>query len=65
MALFNVALMLSDRAPGFLRRTFADTAGRIAADRLPESAAVTRIAVWATATVLMGLTIWTWRGLLR
>ncbi len=74
VVLFNVALMLSDRAPAFLRRAFGDAVvrlsdridatGRIPAEQLPESDAVVHIAVWAVAMTLVGLTIWTWRGLL-
>jgi hypothetical protein len=71
--LFNVAIMLSDRAPRFLRRMFGDVVvrlseridaqGRIATEQLPETDAIVHIAVWAAATALVGLTIWTWRGL--
>ncbi len=71
--LFNAALMLSDRAPSVLRRVFGDAvvrlseridaAGRIPAEQLPETDAIVHIAAWAAATVLVGLTIWTWRGL--
>jgi hypothetical protein len=71
--LFNVAIMLSDRAPRFLRRVFGDAVvrlseridadARIPADQLPETDAIVHIAVWAAATALVGLTIWTWRGL--
>lgn len=73
MVLFNVALMLSDRAPGFLRSVFGDAVvrlsdridapARIPAGQLPETDAVVHIAVWAAAMLLVGLTIWTWRGL--
>lgn len=72
--LFNAALMLSDRAPGFLRRGFGDAVvglsyridatARVPAEQLPESDVVVHIIVWATATALVGLMIWTWRGLL-
>lgn len=72
--LFNVALMLSDRAPSFLRRVFGDAivrlsnridaAARIPADQIPETDTAVHVAVWATATLLVGLTVWTWRGLL-
>lgn len=71
---FNASLMLSDRAPGLLRRVFGDAVtrlsaridanARIPAEQLPESDAVVHIAVWAAAALLVGLTIWTWRGLL-
>jgi len=73
VVLFNVALMLSDRAPGFLRRVFGDTidrlsdridaTARIPAEQLPGSDVVVHIAVWAAAMALVGLTVWTWRGL--
>lgn len=71
--LFNVAIMLSDRAPRVLRSVFGDVVvrlseridaqGRIATEQLPETDAIVHIAVWAAATALVGLTIWTWRGL--
>lgn len=77
-ALFNAALMLSDRAPRaariiggrFVERLSEriDSDGRVAqvaADpRLPENDALIHIGVWAVAMVLVGLAIWTWRGLL-
>ena len=76
--LFNLLLMLSDRAPGamrslggdFVRRLFAriDASGpaaEVLADpRLPESDAIVHVAVWALAVGLVGLAVWTWRGLL-
>ena len=70
---FTVALMLSDRAPGALRRLFGDAADRLSAridagarvstDQLPDSDVVVHIVVWATATALVALTVWSWRGL--
>ncbi len=70
---FNVALMLSDRAPGFLRRLFGDAvdrlsdridqAPRLPADQLPSSDSIVHIAVWGAAMALVGLTVWSWRGL--
>jgi hypothetical protein len=73
VVVFNVALMLSDRAPSFLRRLFGDAvdrlsdridqAPRIPSDQLPSSDALVHIAVWGAATALVGLTVWTWRGL--
>jgi len=73
VVLFNVALMLSDRAPGFLRRVFGDAVDRLSAridadarlpaEQLPDSDAVVHIAVWAAAMLFVGLTVWTWRGL--
>ena len=32
--------------------------------RLPESDAIVHVAVWALAVGLVGLAVWTWRGLL-
>ena len=73
VVIFNIALMLSDRAPGFLRRVFGDAvdrlsdridaAARIPAEQLPGSDAIVHIAVWGAAMALVGLTVWTWRGL--
>lgn len=74
VVVFNAALMISDRAPSLLQRVFGDwmrrlseriDAGtRVAADpRLPESDALVHIAVWALAIGLIGLAVWTWRGL--
>ena len=74
--LFNAALMLSDRAPratrrilgGFQRRLSeridADSRVHLAADEhLPESDAIVHIGVWAVAVILVGMTVWSWRGL--
>jgi hypothetical protein len=75
--LFNAMLMLSDRAPGlmrriggdFVRRLFAridagDRASQVLNDpRIPESDAIVHIAVWALAIGLVGLAVWSWRGL--
>lgn len=75
--LFNAALMLSDRAPAVTRRLGGDLvtrlserldAGsrrvRLAADpRLPSGDAIVHISVWATAMLLVGLALWSWRGL--
>lgn len=72
----TLALMMSDRAPGLLRRIFGaaaerlsarlDASGRaaaIAADpRLPESDAIVHVALWAVAMLLIGLTVWSWVG---
>ncbi|MGB0115072.1 MAG: hypothetical protein WBP59_17765 [Ilumatobacteraceae bacterium] len=73
VVLFNVALMLSDQAPGFLRRIFGDAldrlsdridaGARIPAEQLPASDTVVHVLVWGAATLLIGLTVWTWRGL--
>lgn len=71
--LFNVTLMISDRAPGLTRRLFGDFAQRLAdrldasdtvdTDRLPGSDALVHIGVWAVATVLVALTVWHWWAL--
>jgi hypothetical protein len=77
LVLFNVLLMLSDRAPGALRRVGGDfvrrlfervdaseRAAEVLADpRLPESDAIVHVVVWALAAALVGLAVWTWRGL--
>jgi hypothetical protein len=75
--LFNVALLISDRAPAFTKRVFGGFASRLSerldADSraevirdggLPEGDAIVHVGVWAVATLLLALTIWTWRGLL-
>jgi hypothetical protein len=75
---FNALLMLSDRAPSALRRIGGDFVRRLfdridaseratevlADPRLPESDAIVHVAVWALAVGLVGLAVWTWRGLL-
>jgi hypothetical protein len=75
--LFNAALMISDRAPGLLRRLFGDWVRRlseridaggrvmsVASDpRLPENDSLVHIAVWALAMGLVGIAVWTWRSL--
>jgi|HigsolmetaAR201D_1030396.scaffolds.fasta_scaffold64541_1 hypothetical protein len=77
---FNAALMLSDRAPGLLRRVFGDSVQRLSAridaserladlaaragTQVPESDAIVHVAVWAVAALLVGLTVWSWVGLL-
>lgn len=75
MLAFNAALMLSDRAPGALRRLFGDAVerwsaridaragGTITTEQLPESDVVVHVAVWALAALLVGLAVWTWSGL--
>ena len=73
---FNAALMLSDRAPratrrilgGFQRRLSeridADGRAHLAADEyLPEGDAIIHISVWAVAVILVGMMVWSWRGL--
>ena len=74
--LTTAALLLSDRAPGFLRSTFGDRVRRLweridTGDRVELAAGpdvtqpdfMVHVALWAVVTVLVGLTIWTWRGL--
>lgn len=72
----NTAIMLSDRAPGVLRRLsagFADRLSerldttaprRLATDpRLPDSDLLVHIGLWAVAVILVGWALWTWAGL--
>jgi hypothetical protein len=73
---FAVALMLSDRAPGVLRRLFGEDVRRLwdridASQRaqfvseadLPGPDFVIHVVVWAVIVALVGMAIWTWRGL--
>lgn len=74
---FNAALMLSDRAPGALRRIGGglvvelseriDAGGRTARltsdPRLPSGDTLVHIGVWGTAMLFVGLAVWSWRGL--
>lgn len=76
--LFNGLLMLSDRAPGLMRRIGGtavrrlferiDAGGRgadiLTDPRLPESDTLVHVAVWAIAVVLVGWAVWSWYGLL-
>ncbi len=75
-ALGTVVLLLSDRAPGLVRRLFGDAArslwARIDADRraaieatgaTAEPDVVVHVLIWLVVSSLVGLTIWTWRGL--
>jgi hypothetical protein len=75
-ALFNVALMLSDRAPGVIQRIFGDFAvrlsnrlnqseriGSLTEGRNPGNDAIVHIGVWAVAMLLLGLAIWRWAPL--
>lgn len=75
--LFNGALMMSDRAPGALRRLGGDFAVRLSeridsdsavgaavAGRLPESDFLVHVGVWAVAVLFAGLAVWSWRWLL-
>lgn len=71
-----VALMLSDRAPGTVEAVFGDRARRLwvrvdasprvglpSTSELPSTDVVIHVAVWAVIAGLVGLTLWTWRGL--
>ncbi len=74
--LANAALLLSDRAPGVLRTLFGDSVRRIT-ERLDaggraESAlgatdigndSVVHFGLWAVATIVVGLAVWSWVGL--
>ena len=72
--LFNVVLMISDRAPGITRRLFGGFAQRLAdrldasptieAGDLPGNDAIVHIGVWAVATTLVALTLWRWSTLI-
>ena len=72
--LFNVALMISDRAPSVTRRLFGDFAQRLAerldstgtvgTDQLPGGDAIVHIGVWGVATALVALTVWRWWALI-
>jgi len=75
--LFNVVLMLSDRAPGLTKRVFGDFAlrlsnrldaprrvGEVTDGRTPGNDAIVHIGVWAVAVTLIGLAIWRWSGLI-
>lgn len=74
--LSTVALLLSDRAPGALRSIFGERARRLweridaservdlpAGSELPATDFLVHIAIWAVVTTLVGLAIWSWRGL--
>lgn len=74
--LTTAALLLSDRAPGFLRSTFGDRARRLweridtgnrveltAGPEVTQPDFMVHVALWAVVTMLVGLAIWTWRGL--
>jgi hypothetical protein len=76
--LTTAALLLSDRAPGILRSLFGERARRLWAridtgnrvdlpagsDIVTQPDFLVHIALWTVVTVLVGLTIWTWRGLM-
>ncbi len=70
------ALLLSDRAPGLVRMVFGDRARDLwlridAAERVnlppdaqvPSTDFIAHVAIWAVVASLIGLAIWTWRGL--
>lgn len=74
--LTTVALLLSDRAPGVVRMVFGDRVRRLweridaservdlpAASELPSPDFVIHVGIWAVVAGLVGLTVWTWRGL--
>lgn len=73
VVVFNVALMISDRAPSASRLLFGDFArrlsdrldasGRVDTARLPANDAIVHIGVWAIAAFLVALTLWRWWGL--
>ena len=74
---FNAALMLSDRAPGVSRRLGGDLIARLSErldaggrparlrsdPRFPASDTLVHIGVWGVAMLLVGLAVWSWRGL--
>lgn len=72
--LFNVVLMISDRAPGITRRLFGgfaqrltdrlDTTSAIDTADIPGNDAIVHIGVWALATALVALTVWRWVALI-
>ncbi len=76
--LVTAALLLSDRAPGILRTLFGDRARELwervdAGTRLDASVGsatatqpdfLVHVALWAIITGLVGIAVWTWRGLL-
>lgn len=71
---FNVALMISDRAPAITRRAFGGFAQRLAdrldrtsaieARDLPGNDAIVHIGVWSVAAFLVMLTVWRWSALI-
>ncbi len=75
--LTTAALLLSDSAPGILRTVFGDharqiweridAAGRVDATApagVAQSDVLVHLALWAAVTMLAGIAIWTWRGLI-
>lgn len=69
----NLAILLSDRAPGLFRRLSlkvdagvtraANAAGAQSDVRVPQSDVDIHIALWAMATLLVGLAMWSWASL--
>jgi len=66
----SAVLLLSDRAPGLLRRlstridTGSSRAVRVASQTLPQSDFEIHVFVWAVVTVLLGLAMWSNRSVL-
>jgi hypothetical protein len=74
--LTTAALLLSDQAPKILRSMFGDRARRLweridtgnrvdlaSGSEITQPDFMVHVALWTVLTVLVGLTIWTWRGL--
>ncbi len=74
--LTTVALLLSDRAPGAIEVVFGDRARRLweridaservdlpPASELPSTDFFLHVIIWAVVAGLVGLALWTWRGL--
>lgn len=75
-SLVTVALLLSDRAPGLVETAFGDRARRLweridASERaqfvtegeLPQTDFVVHVLIWTVVAALVGLAVWSWRGL--
>lgn len=75
-SLVAVALLLSDRAPGIVETAFGDRARRLweridASERaqfvtegeLPQTDFIVHVAIWTVLAALVGLAVWSWRGL--
>lgn len=74
--LMATALFLSDRAPGVVERMFGDRVRRLwervdaservdlpPASELPSTDFFVHVGIWAVVAGLVGLALWTWRGL--
>ncbi len=72
----TAALLLSDRAPGVLQAVFGARAQRLweridaservdapARSELPPTDFLVHVSIWAVLATLVGLAIWSWRGL--